>query len=43
MLIRFKVQGFKNLADVDVSFGPFTCIAGVNRDGKSIYSTLSRF
>ena len=35
MLIRLKVRGFKNLADVDVSFGPFTCIAGVNGVGKS--------
>jgi len=35
MLTRLKVQGFKNLADVDVSFGPFTCIAGVNGVGKS--------
>src|SRR3989304_7065984 len=35
MLIRLKVHGFKNLANVDVSFGPFTCIAGVNGDGKS--------
>jgi predicted ATPase len=35
MLTRLKVNGFKNLADVDVSFGPFTCIAGVNGVGKS--------
>ena len=35
MLTRLKVHGFKNLADVDVSFGPFTCIAGVNGVGKS--------
>jgi predicted ATPase len=35
MLIRLKVHGFKNLANVDVSFGPFTCIAGVNGVGKS--------
>jgi predicted ATPase len=35
MLTRLKVDGFKNLVDVDVSFGPFTCIAGVNGVGKS--------
>ncbi|HEY1012128.1 MAG TPA: AAA family ATPase [Herpetosiphonaceae bacterium] len=35
MLTRLKVSGFKNLVDVDVHFGPFTCIAGVNGIGKS--------
>lgn len=35
MLTRLKVNGFKNLSNVDVSFGPFTCIAGVNGVGKS--------
>ena len=35
MLIRLKVKGFKNLADIDVRFGPFTCIAGANGVGKS--------
>jgi predicted ATPase len=35
MLIRLKIKGFKNLYDVDVRFGPFTCIAGVNGVGKS--------
>jgi len=35
MLTRLKVSGFKNLVDVDVYFGPFTCIAGVNGVGKS--------
>lgn len=35
MLTRLKVNGFKNLVDVDVSFGPFTCVAGVNGVGKS--------
>jgi predicted ATPase len=35
MLIRLKVCGFKNLVDVDVRFGPFTCIAGANGVGKS--------
>lgn len=35
MLTRFKVNGFKNLLDVDIWFGPFTCIAGANGVGKS--------
>src|ERR1044071_4739241 len=35
MLTRLRVSGFKNLVDVDVRFGPFTCIAGPNGVGKS--------
>jgi len=35
VLTRLKVSGFKNLIDVDVYFGPFTCIAGANGTGKS--------
>jgi len=35
MITRLKVNGFKNLVDVDVRFGPFTCIAGANAVGKS--------
>lgn len=35
MLTRLKVSGFKNLVEVDVRFGPFTCIAGANGVGKS--------
>jgi len=35
VLTRLRVSGFKNLVDVDVSFGPFTCIAGANGVGKS--------
>jgi predicted ATPase len=35
MLTRLKINGFKNLVDVEVRFGPFTCIAGVNGVGKS--------
>jgi len=35
VLIRLKVNGFKNLVDVDLCFGPFTCIAGPNGAGKS--------
>jgi hypothetical protein len=35
MLTRLRVTGFKNLLDVDVYFGPFTCVAGANAAGKS--------
>jgi len=35
MLTRLKVRGFKSLEDVEVHFGPFTCVAGVNGVGKS--------
>jgi predicted ATPase len=35
MLTRLKIQGFKNLLDVDLRFGPLTCIAGPNGAGKS--------
>jgi len=35
MLTRLQVSGFKNLVDVEVYFGPFTCIAGANGVGKS--------
>jgi len=35
MLTRLEVRGFKNLLDVNVDFGPFTCIAGANGIGKS--------
>ena len=35
MITRLRVNGFKNLVDVDVRFGPFTCIAGANGVGKS--------
>ncbi len=35
MLTRLRVSGFKNLVNVDVRFGPFTCIAGANGVGKS--------
>lgn len=43
MLTRLRVQGFKNLLDVDVCFGPFTCIAGKNAVGKSNLFDASRF
>ena len=35
MLTRLEVKGFKNLLDMQVDFGPFTCIAGANGIGKS--------
>src|SRR5258708_23756844 len=35
MLTRLRVSGFKNLVNVDVRFGPFTCVAGANGVGKS--------
>jgi predicted ATPase len=35
MLTRLRVSGFKNLVDVEVRFGPFTCIGGANGVGKS--------
>ncbi len=35
MLTRLKVDGFKNLVNVDIRFGPFTCVAGANGVGKS--------
>jgi predicted ATPase len=35
MLTHLGVKGFKNLLDVNIDFGPFTCIAGANGIGKS--------
>jgi energy-coupling factor transporter ATP-binding protein EcfA2 len=35
VLTRLEVDGFKNLVDVAIDFGPFTCIAGANGSGKS--------
>ena len=43
MLTRLKVSGFKNLIDVDVRFGPFTCVAGANGVGKSNLFDAIRF
>jgi predicted ATPase len=43
VLTRLRVQGFKNLLDVDVRFGPFTCILGPNGAGKSNLFDAIRF
>ncbi|NER19501.1 MAG: AAA family ATPase [Symploca sp. SIO1C2] len=43
MLTRLKVSGFKNLVDVDVRFGAFTCVAGANGVGKSNLFDAIRF
>jgi predicted ATPase len=43
VLTRLKVSGFKNLVDVDVRFGPFTCIAGANGVGKSNLFDVIKF
>ena len=43
MLLRLKVNGFKNLMDVDVHFSPFTCVAGANGVGKSNLFDAIRF
>lgn len=43
MLTRLKVQGFKNLVDAEIHFGPFTCIAGPNGVGKSNLFDAIRF
>jgi len=43
LLTRLQVTGFKNLVDVDLHFGPFTCIAGANGVGKSNLFDAVRF
>ena len=35
MLTRLQIKGFKNLVNVDVRFGPLTCVVGPNGAGKS--------
>jgi len=39
MLTRLEVDGFKNLFNLHVDLGPFTCIAGANELGSPTYST----
>lgn len=43
MLTRLKISGFKNLVDVDINFGTFTCIVGANGVGKSNLFDAIRF
>lgn len=43
MLTRLQITGFKNLVNVDVRFGPFTCVAGPNGVGKSNLFDAIRF
>lgn len=43
MLTRLQVRGFKNLLDVDLRFGPFTCVLGANGVGKSNLFDAIRF
>ena len=43
MLTKIRISGFKNLVDVEVKFGPFTCIAGPNAVGKSNLFDAIRF
>ena len=43
MLTRLEVDGFKNLVDFALDFGPYTCIAGPNGAGKSNLFDTIRF
>ena len=43
MLTRLEVNGFKNLVDFALDFGPYTCIAGTNGVGKSNIFDAIRF
>ncbi|MCI0340880.1 MAG: AAA family ATPase [Planctomycetales bacterium] len=43
MLTRLQVSGFKNLFDVDLRFGPLTCMVGPNGVGKSNVFDAIRF
>ena len=43
MLTKLEVDGFKNLIDFSVDFGPYTCIAGPNGVGKSNIFDAIRF
>jgi predicted ATPase len=43
VLTRLRIQGFKNLEDLEVYFGPFTCLAGPNAVGKSNVFDAIRF
>ena len=43
MLTRLHIRGFKNIHDMKVAFGPFTCLAGLNAVGKSNLFDAIRF
>ncbi len=43
MLTRLEVNGFKNLVNFALDFGPYTCIAGPNGVGKSNIFDAIRF
>lgn len=43
MLTRLEANGFKNLLDFSIDFGPKNCIAGLNGVGKSNIFDLIRF
>ena len=43
MLTRLEVNGFKNLVDFSLDFGPYTCIVGPNGVGKSNIFDAIRF
>lgn len=43
MLTRLEANGFKNLVDFTLEFGPYTCIAGPNGVGKSNVFDAIRF
>lgn len=43
MLTRLEVDGFKNLLNFSLDFGPFTCVAGPNGVGKSNLFDAIRF
>jgi predicted ATPase len=42
MLLRLHVRGLRNLADVELPLGPFTCLAGRNGAGKSNLLSAAR-
>ena len=43
MLTRLEMDGFKNLVNFSLDFGPYTCIAGSNGVGKSNIFDAIRF
>ena len=43
MLTRIEANGFKNLVNFSLDFGPYTCMAGVNGAGKSNIFDAIRF